>query len=398
MKIKIALIDTGIFEKELDDKYNKKDFYYSEKDRLLLKGCKEFRNDHGNVCLDEILKQNIPLDIVSINVMNDKGLLDINGIILGIEKAIEERVDIINISLGVNLYDKRFYQVCQKACANNILIVSAAAHYDEISYPANFKNVLCITANEKQKKIVKKVDGVTLSVRTESGSEASTSIAAAYFSGIFAKELANNPIYDKFTMLYKLYGIELDHIYFLNKNFDKKSILKEYNNKLYQKLNNKKIAAVLLPQQDINDIDETLLSKNVVAIYDHAKQTFYSTLNKESVEKNFDIVFIINTNQFEVKLSEKLKKKFQNYETYCVGNFSNEIFTEFPLRSHYDIESDDLCELKKPIILICGLSCDFNKFAVQVNLIKTRLYHFAVFKKAHTRLCEANRMHFFARI
>ena len=64
----------------------------------------------------------------------------------------------------------------------------------------------------------------------------STSMAAAYFSGILGKDLSNTPIFDKFTILQKKYGINLgiSKQFFKNKNHKNNKILlkNRKNNKI----------------------------------------------------------------------------------------------------------------------------------------------------------------------
>jgi len=379
VNIKIALIDTGVSKQNSNIVH----FYYSKKDDSLINGSRTPKDFHGDLCLHEILKQDLPLDILSIDVMDEQGELSLSGIVLAIDKAIEERSDIINISLGVNLYEKRFYDICQKACDHNILIVSAASHADKISYPAEFKNILSVKVDAKQKQLVEKVTDTAVSVRTQPETQPSTSMAAAYFSGIFAKDLAGTPVFDKFNVLYHNYEIKLDRVHEFFAKTDKESFVKDYHSGLYENLKGKKKAVILLPEcadSNKNNVDffacETtleLLSEDIVAFYDYAKGNFYSLKDSQIVSREFETILIINTHWYEMNTSRELEQRFSDYEIYYIGEFKKKEKSNvknFSLLKHYDLRTNELFELKKPIILILGFGYNFNKFEVQVNLTR----------------------------
>ena len=83
-------------------------------------------------------------------------------IINGLKYMIEEKVDIINMSLGTNVYDKELDELIELAIDNDILCcVSSGNEGDgrfntnEISYPAYFNNVISVGAISIDDKITK---------------------------------------------------------------------------------------------------------------------------------------------------------------------------------------------------------------------------------------------------
>lgn len=88
MNIEIAIIDVGIFD-ELG-KSNNIEHFYLNKDQIV-EGYKEPLDAHGTLCLKEILKQDVKFDILDINIADDSGKPQLDGMILGIKKAIERR-------------------------------------------------------------------------------------------------------------------------------------------------------------------------------------------------------------------------------------------------------------------------------------------------------------------
>ena len=367
MSIKIAIIDVGI-SNELDKNSNIEHFYLN-KDQIV-EGYKEPLDDHGSLCLKEILKQDIKFDILDINVADGSGKPQLDGMILGIKKAIERRADIINISLGLKSYSEELYRVCQDAIENNVAIISAASHSGNVSYPANFKNVLCVEVSENPNNKILKIDDSTLSVYMEDNiisykntttSLRCTSMASAYFSGVFGKNLENTPLYDKFAILRKLYNISLDDSYFSIQEIT-------YNPcKVYDKIRGKRVAVVLIPYVNIDHISKNLKLKNIVAFYDYDLKDFCSFNDRNCVQHDFDIILIINTEKTEAKVSDEIKNLYKNKEIIFLGNFKNKVNSSL-IYEHENFASENIATLNKPAILIAGLGSGLNKFDVQKNL------------------------------
>ncbi len=365
MNIKIAVIDAGI-DRMVADKSICAVEHFSFSKNKIIKKYKAPMQEHGTFCFKEILKQNVVFDILDINITDENNELKIENVILGIEKAIELRSDIINVSLGSLKYSDDLFNVCQKAVKNNIAIISAASHTSEVSYPSVFKNVVGIDINKNQRDTIEKVNDSTLSLKISNENfdncPPSTSMASARFSGLFGKKLNRNPILDKFIMLKKLYGLkinaELDYIDEIN--CDKIP--------LYEKLKNKKIAIILFPYTEPNALSNCLRLKNIVAWYNHKKQKFYSFNNNEETN-DIDTVLVINSSQYEITISDKLITSLNNnYEIVSIGKFKNIKSVNTLIYNHNNFNSETLSTLKKPVILITGLSWELGKFTCQTSL------------------------------
>ena len=365
MNIKIAVIDAGIDKTVADESICAVKHFSFYKNKIIEK-YKAPTQEHGTFCFKEILKQNVVFDILDINITNENNELKIENVILGIEKAIELKSDIINVSLGVFKYSVDLFNVCQKAIKNNIVIISAASHTSEISYPSVFKNVVSININKNQKSTIEKVDDSTLSLKMSNENFdnylPSTSIASARFCGLFGKKLNKNPVLDKFIMLKKLYGLKinsgLDEIYEIT--CDKMP--------LYEKIKNKKIAIILFPYAELNALINCLRLNNIVAWYNHKNQKFYSFNNNEETN-DIDTVLVVNSSQYEITISDKLIKSLNNnYEIVYIGKFKNIKSINTLIYNHNNFNSEALSTLQKPVVLITGLSWELGKFACQTSL------------------------------
>ena len=88
----IAIIDTGITEEATYSNCKVKHFSMSGKE--LVNKYQKPVDDHGTECFKELMESagNVELQILDLNILEDKGNLEVESIIRAIEKAIEERV------------------------------------------------------------------------------------------------------------------------------------------------------------------------------------------------------------------------------------------------------------------------------------------------------------------
>lgn len=400
MNIKIALIDTGIDNTGVFNSSCSIRHFSIIQNKIIEKYKKPILT-HGTSCLKEILKQDVPFDVLDINVSCDDGSIKIDDVILGFSKAIELQADVINISLGFTEYSDKLYSLCQKAVENNIAVISAMSHTQEVSYPADFKNVIGVEVNSDQKDLVQIVDDSVISLKMdkhlvcENNVEynfASSSMASAYFTGLFASKLIDNPVFDKFTILRNLYNLKIPS------SPDYIDDLKYKSMELYEKIKHKKVAVMLLPVNINSDVPDDITSpleiNNVIAYYDHKNNCF--RLPNGQITANFDIILIINSSQHEITISENLISNFSNYEILFLGKFKNIKLSHNLVYDHTDFNNFTISKLTKPVILIAGVSWSLGKFALQKSLVKSfsndnfsikavtynplgSLYHFDIF-------------------
>ena len=155
--IKIGVIDTGI-------NLNHPDFFNQDKISRFLKGYDFVDNDtipqdtngHGTqvagiIAADGQLKGISPMaEIFSYRVSSDGESVPSNLIIKAINQAIEDRVDIINISLGVNMTHNEIDNAVNNAVNHGIVVVAAAGNSgpdkNTIGSPARNLNAITVGA------------------------------------------------------------------------------------------------------------------------------------------------------------------------------------------------------------------------------------------------------------
>lgn len=369
--MKIALIDTGVSKNEIGNGIEVR--HFSLDNGELVEKYKEPEEKHGTLCFKEIASnaKNTELQILDLNVSSVSGSLQVFPIITAIEKAIEERADMINISLGLTAYSQELYDVCEKAAQNNIVILSAASHTNTISFPADFNNVICVKVDQKQTEKIKTIEATTVSVSmrdyiiTENGEEfdfSSSSMACARICGYFCDSLGDDPLNDKYKILSKKYNIKL----YGTDGIHCDSILEE--SEIKSILSDNKVAVVLFPASVVEGVNKDFLHKNIVAYYDHEKGLFYNFDNGEETE-DFDVIMLLNSLYHDLQFPVAIKEKYKNYRIVYIGNFLGKDDNRY-LRDYNKYSASEMTVLEKPVIAVVGLCSGLNKIDVQISLLK----------------------------
>lgn len=372
--MKIALIDVGISKKAIESNMDVRHFFLDCGE--LVEKYKEPEEKHGTYCFQEIMKsvESIMPQFLDFNISDNSGELLVSSIIIAIEKAIEERVDIINISLGITVYSQDLYDACEKAVQHNILVLSAASHRNTISFPADFNNVICVKVEQEQSEKIRIIGDTTIAVSmndyimSEEGAEfdfSSTSLGCARACGYLCEALGEGVIKDKYKVLLKKYDI---HIHDSESFYgDNNNILEA--NEIESILSNNRVGAVVFPESAIQNINKNMLHENIVAYYDYEKNAFYTFFDGKETE-NFDVILLLNSLQYNLKLSSMIEQKYKNYTIIYIGNFYNKDNNSY-LWDYNKYSTSKMSVLKRPVIAVVGLCSDVNKIDVQISVLKS---------------------------
>lgn len=369
--MKIAIIDTGITKEDCEN-YEIKHFSLSNEG--LVNIYQPPIDKHGTECFKEIVTNfhnNKKFQIVSFNILKERGRLEVKNIIKSMEKAIEENVDIINISLGVMSFSQELYDVCERAVNNNIVVVSASSHTNITLFPADFNNVICVKVDQSQSERIKLVNASTISMNmrdfiiNEGDKQfdfSSSSLACARFCGIICNDLDVNPINDKYKILFHKYKISL----YSDDDSSNDEILE--GNDLQEILRNNRVAVVVFPDHILNKLDQKFFNKNIVAYYDHAKCGFYN-LSENKPTNNFELILIINASGNELEFPNYVQEKYKDCEIICIGKFSNIDGNKY-FQKYETYKSSTLSVIDRPVIAVTSLCSGLNKWDVQLSLLK----------------------------
>jgi subtilisin len=169
--IKVGVIDTGInrLHEDLSMKIGGGwDFVNNDNDPI-------DDNGHGTHCAGIIAAaintyKGVPVAVVGVapeasiyayKVLNSRGSGTISNIILGIQRAVTDQLDVISMSLGSTSYSQGLYDACVAATSpsNNIVVVAAAGNSGNtatgstVNYPAKFDCVIAVGATDVNDKL-----------------------------------------------------------------------------------------------------------------------------------------------------------------------------------------------------------------------------------------------------
>lgn len=223
--IKVAILDTGI-DKSHEDLFVSGGVSFVE-------GVSDYSDDngHGTHIAGIISGLNNTFGVVgvaptihlySIKVLDQYGNGNYSDVIAGIEWAISNNIDIINMSLGGKRRSKSLQRILDKAYERGIVLVASAGNngYERkgsISYPAKYDTVIAVGAIDKQNKrasfssVGKELEltapGVDILSTMPNGTyglNSGTSMAAPHVSGVAAILLQKDKTYTNENIRYIL--------------------------------------------------------------------------------------------------------------------------------------------------------------------------------------------------
>lgn len=148
--IKIAILDSGLTSSEHDN------IVHYE----VLKSKNTYDEYGHGTGVFHVLREHLETtriwdtsEIYSIKVMDNKGNVTKNDFIDGLKYAIEQNVDVVNISFGFNHDDKRIKAIIERAIDEGIVVVGAAGNKFgmQSDYPARYENVISVNAYDISK-------------------------------------------------------------------------------------------------------------------------------------------------------------------------------------------------------------------------------------------------------
>lgn len=201
--VKVAVLDSGI-----NSNLNQLQGYVAKSFNTLDNSFKTLPvNEHGTMIASIITATNYDgkniglnknVQLYDVQVLDDDGAGQSDNIVSGIDWAIKQNVDIINISYGFSNDDNLIRNAIKRAYENGIIIVAATGNTVGLTtdYPAKYPEVLSISAIDSEMNIFAyagkgKVDyvapGVNVPVLNIKGKleyQSGTSFAAAYATGV----------------------------------------------------------------------------------------------------------------------------------------------------------------------------------------------------------------------
>lgn len=151
--VKIFVVDSGI-NKNISDlnQYvtNSTGFGVNKDSYIAQDNTREIKNMHGTAIALIIRDIFDKVELTSINILNENLKTDARILIYSLCWCLENKPDIIHLSLGTRsfFYSFALRKIIKEAHKNNILVVAAHDNLQGISYPASLKGVFGVKGSE----------------------------------------------------------------------------------------------------------------------------------------------------------------------------------------------------------------------------------------------------------
>jgi hypothetical protein len=103
---------------------------------------------HGSA-VSTIIASNLPIEIVSARVFDDKLVCTPSQVADAIQWLISKKVDIINMSFGLRNDRNVLRECCEQALDSNIIVVAAAPSQGDPVYPSHYNGIIRATGDAR---------------------------------------------------------------------------------------------------------------------------------------------------------------------------------------------------------------------------------------------------------
>lgn len=410
MKKHIVVIDTGV---EIDHPV-----IDSKRIKSTL-GVKKDNNSNSykmvNECIDQIghgtavlgiLTQECDYDInfSVIKIFGNDEATSIEMLFFALNYVYEHiECDIINTSLGTNIYDKNLESICKKITDKGIIIVSAFSNDGCISYPAGFDSVLGVDISSQCKNKFdyyyvenSPVNIIAMGVNHRVGWKQSSytirqgaSYSTPYITAIIIRLLSESNSIDEALEKFKNNSIKIinydNYTSRIKIKSDQKIAAFPYNKEIHSLVN----FAEMINGELVDIYDNKYFRNCGKTVTNFIRSKKYIIKNIEDIDWNsFDLLIIGHIKEIELSLKQDIKKTLlekclkHNKNVFCFDSSKIEE-SFFPLFKEKGLElilpsnvpdiynkGGRLYMMKTPVLGIMGTSNQQAKFTLQLFLRK----------------------------
>ena len=142
--VRVAVIDSG-WDREIDDARVLPGVAIERPaGKLRITDDDRDRLGHGTGATHQVLAIAREASVLPVRVFGERLETWPGAIVAALDQAVEQRADVVNLSLGTTREDalRPLYAACERARRAGAIVVAAGDNFGEISYPAVFEHVI----------------------------------------------------------------------------------------------------------------------------------------------------------------------------------------------------------------------------------------------------------------
>jgi subtilase family protein len=142
--VRVAVVDSG-WDREMADARVLAGFGIDRSaGRLRVTADDHDRIGHGTGAIHQVLAMAPEASVIPIRVFGETLETSPGAIMAALDRAIEQRADVVNLSLGTTQADalRPLYAACERARRAGAIVVASGDNFGEASYPAVFEHVI----------------------------------------------------------------------------------------------------------------------------------------------------------------------------------------------------------------------------------------------------------------
>ncbi len=147
--VRVAVIDSG-WDRGIDDARVLPGAGIDRADgRIRVTDDDGDRNGHGTAAAHQVLALAPEARVVPIRVFGETLETSPGAIVAALDRAVEQRADVINLSLGTTREEavRPLYAACERARRAGAIVIAAGDNFGERSFPAAFDHVIGVGMN-----------------------------------------------------------------------------------------------------------------------------------------------------------------------------------------------------------------------------------------------------------
>jgi hypothetical protein len=327
---------------------------------------------HGELC-ENIIKQTAPkAKIIHFDISEYGDRVTEESIIKALDKILnyDINIDIINISIGLDICSSNLHDACKAVLEKGTLIVAAKRPGNLITFPADIDGVISVEGfNESNEMIVEIYDHEFIVNNNripliKNYGIKGNSFACAYSSAIISLLMESRPFIKKKDVLKNEYEENKTILLKANSIDDEKDILKKIPKNTSLIFND--VIGI-----DVKEIVKYVY-KNITEVFESLSGEFIST--NIGNKKDHDCHNILRINPYEYPQDKFLWDKANSAEQKIfIGEFSNSIdetsmMLGVDYLNSYSRYSSGVMDFDIPTIAICGFGCNSYKFPLSLKL------------------------------